>query len=79
MGTTGQMAMGGEELTLQSLRGVLVAEVAALKAQGKKQSDATMIIRAHQDCPTGLVQEVVGVCQTQGFDTFALRVKEKRE
>lgn len=44
--------------------------------QNKPGNSATIIIRAHQEAKTGLVQEVIKVCQETGFEKFTLRAKE---
>lgn len=76
VGQTGTIVLGGEELTLQTLRPYLSQELAVLKAEGKSPADANIIIRAHKDGAAGQVQEIIRVCQEQGFEKFALRAKE---
>jgi biopolymer transport protein ExbD len=76
VGQVSAIYMGAEELTLATIRPFLNREKAVLRAQGKEATDATIIIRAHKDAATGHVQEIVAACQEQGFDVFALRVKE---
>lgn len=36
-----------------------------------------VIIRSHEDTPTGLVQELIAKCQESELQSFRLRVKEK--
>ena len=76
VGKASLIYMGAEELTLASIRPFLNREKSVLRAQGKKPSDATIIIRAHKDAATGHVQEIIAACQNEAFDVFALRVKE---
>lgn len=38
---------------------------------------ATVIIRADRETKTGVVQEVIKVCQETGFEKFALRAKQE--
>ena len=37
--------------------------------------NATIVIRADRDVPTGKVQEVIRVCQEADFEKFVLRAK----
>jgi biopolymer transport protein ExbD len=40
-------------------------------------ADIAVIIRSHEDTPTGLVQELIAKCQEAELQSFSLRVKEK--
>ena len=40
-------------------------------------SDIAVIIRSHEDTPTGKVQDLIGKCQESKLESFSLRVKEK--
>jgi biopolymer transport protein ExbD len=40
-------------------------------------AEIAVIIRSHQDTPTGLVQELISKCQESELQSFSLRVKEK--
>jgi biopolymer transport protein ExbD len=40
-------------------------------------ADIAVIIRSHEDTPTGLVQELISKCQESKLQSFRLRVKEK--
>lgn len=75
----GQVLLGGERVDLDGLRRKLQIEVAVLKSQKKRASDATIIIRADGLTKTGLVLEVVALCQEDGiaFEKFALRAKQQ--
>jgi len=50
-------------------------DVMELKKQSPK--DANIIIRAHKDAKTGLVQQIIKVCQEIGFEKFTLRAKSE--
>lgn len=76
---TGNVILGGQELPLLGLPPHLIDESNALAARKKSPSDATIILRAHRDVPTGKVQDVIRVCQEKRFDRFVLRVMEKIE
>ncbi len=39
----------------------------------------TIIIRADSEAPTGAVQELIRICQQQGFEKFLLKAREKVE
>ena len=56
---------------------VLKQQVAAASREGVSEPDIAVIIRSHQDTPTGLVQELISKCQESDLQTFSLRVKEK--
>lgn len=76
----GTVVFGGRELsTFDQLRPYLVREAQVLRARKKPLSDATIVIRAHKTAKTGYIQELIQVCQDEGFDTFALRAKEQLE
>jgi biopolymer transport protein ExbD len=74
----GGVILGGDDYTAETLRVGLFPEIRVITAQGKNISDANVVIRAHKDCATGDVQEVIRVCQEQKLVNFALRVKEDR-
>ncbi len=40
--------------------------------------DIAVIIRSHEDTPSGLVQRLIMKCQEERLENFSLRVKEKR-
>jgi len=74
----GRIAMGGELYpTAESIKPLLSNEKYVLESQGKAVGDATIIIRAHKDVKTGLVQKVIKVCQELGFQKFSLRAKSE--
>jgi len=73
----GRIIVGAETVSVENLKTVLSNEAYLLQTQDKTPSDATIIVRAHRDCPTGKVQEVIKNCQEKKFDKFILRAKEK--
>jgi len=75
----GTAIYGGEDMNLEALAAVLKRERQVMALENKVVADATVIIRADADAPTGTVQELIQVCQDEGFERFALRVKEKKE
>jgi biopolymer transport protein ExbD len=69
--------MGGDELPVSGLTAPLARERAALQARQISPSDATIFIRADINSKTGVVQEMIQQCQTNGFEKFALRAKSE--
>jgi biopolymer transport protein ExbD len=49
-----------------------------LESQNKAITDATVIIRAHRQCKTGDVQDLIKICQEVGYEKFTLRAEEQR-
>jgi biopolymer transport protein ExbD len=47
------------------------------KRDGKEPSEIRIVIRAHEDTPTGKVQELMAECEKSSLSNFALRVKER--
>jgi biopolymer transport protein ExbD len=74
----GEVILGGETYSAETLRVGLMKETAVMKMLKKSSTDANVIIRAHQDCAAGNVQEVIRVAQEQDFENFALRAQEDR-
>jgi biopolymer transport protein ExbD len=72
----GEIILGGDDYTAETLLVGLQRELAVIKAEGKTVEDANVVIRAHKDTSAGDVQEVIRVAQDQGLENFALRVKE---
>jgi len=72
----GEIILGGDDYTAETLRIGLLKELAVIKAEGKAVGDANVVIRAHKDTAAGDVQEVIRVAQDQNLENFALRVKE---
>jgi len=70
------VVIGGQEIAITSLPPFLIRERNALEIQGKTTDDATVIIRGDKKAATGRVQELIKVCQDNGFTNFALRAKE---
>lgn len=72
----GDIILGGETFTLQTLRIGLNRELTVLRSLKKDPSDANVIIRAHRNAAAGDVQEVIRVAQEAQLERFALRVRE---
>ena len=74
----GEVVLGGDSYTADTLSTGLKTELAVMKAEGKGPADANVIIRAHQDTAAGDVQEIIKVAQEEQLQNFALRAKEDR-
>src|SRR5439155_258544 len=67
----GRIAMGPQLFPdATSIIPLLKTEQYMLRTRGKNDKDATIIIRAHRDAQTGMVQSVIKVCQEVGFEKF---------
>jgi biopolymer transport protein ExbD len=74
----GSIIYGAEQkLSIDGLKTHLANEAYLLQTREKTPADATVIIRAHKDCQTGKVQEVIKACQEKKFEKFILRAKEQ--
>jgi biopolymer transport protein ExbD len=60
-----------------ALRPFLKNERYVLNVRNQSERDATIIIRADRDAKTGLVQQIIKVCQEVGFEKFTLRAKSE--
>ncbi|MDX1946311.1 MAG: biopolymer transporter ExbD [Pirellulaceae bacterium] len=67
---------GQEYANSQAIKPVLNNEKYVLESQNKSAASATIVIRAHKDVKTGMVQELIKICQEVGFEKFTLRAKE---
>lgn len=73
----GTVLANGEELAISALKPLLVRERQVIDRRNENAADATVIIRADMNAKTGIVQELIRVCQENGFEKFALRAKEE--
>ena len=69
---------GGQEMSLDELRVALRREAQFTRLADRALSDVTVVIRADLTSRTGRVQEIIKACQDVGFDTFALRGRQKQ-
>ena len=73
----GKPIMGAEMFAdRNALKPKLENEKYVIQSQGKSLGNATIIIRAHKDCKTGDVQDLIKVCQESQFERFTLRASE---
>jgi len=73
----GTVLYGGEELALANVGSRLTVEKDVMERLGKKPGNATIIIRADGEAPTGKVQELIQACQEREFEKFALRARQE--
>jgi biopolymer transport protein ExbD len=73
----GTVLIAGEEVSISGLNPYLSREADVLRLQGKKLSDATIIIRGDADAKTGNAQDLIIACQRNRFEKFVLRAKEE--
>jgi biopolymer transport protein ExbD len=73
----GDAIFNGELVGFDEVRRFLVREREVLSLNEKTPDQATVIIRADAEAPTGKVQQLIEVCQQERFEKFALRAKEK--
>ncbi len=79
--SSGNFIYAGDELfDISRLRSSLLRETQILlRHTSKKLAEVTVIIRADKDAQTGLVQEIIGMCQELKFERFALRGKQSEK
>jgi biopolymer transport protein ExbD len=71
----GEVTLYGQSLLLSEIPQHLDREIQILRGVGNTIDDVTIVIRADKDFPIGKIQAVIRVCQDQGFERFALRVR----
>jgi len=84
MTSSGTVLFNGDFMPPEELQTPLRRERDAIETKRNQTvTDATVIIRADKDTPTGQVQEVIQICQKVGFEKFKLRaesaLREKKE
>ena len=62
---------------IQFMTPIFRQEISAAQREGVPPGEISVIIRSHEDTPTGLVQELISVCQQSELESFSLRVKEQ--
>jgi len=68
----------GERYALDGLPIKLQQEVRSAAREGVyNPADIAVILRSHQDTPTGKVQKLIALCQQEKLESFALRVINK--
>ena len=79
IGTEPYLFFGDERLTLDQVRPRLRQESQFYSAIGTKLEDVTVEIRADAQIQSGMVQELIQMCQEQGieFQRFALKATQQ--
>ncbi len=73
----GEVIFEGLRYEIKLLDPVLRRQVNSAAREGVTEpADIAVILRSHQDTPTGLVQELISKCQEAQLQSFSLRVKE---
>jgi biopolymer transport protein ExbD len=74
-----RVIFSGDAIPISELDRPLKNERRFLELNGTDVADATVILRADASAKTGIVQEVILMCQAEGFEKFALRAKQELE
>ena len=74
----GTVFYGLDEMTVPAIPTVLRREKSLAESEGRKISDANVIIRADRLAKTGKVQELIKICQENSFEKFVLRAMERQ-
>jgi biopolymer transport protein ExbD len=69
----------GEEMTLDQMVFHLQQEKRLFEDVGTKPADVTVVIRADEEIPTGMVQDLIRIAQEATFEKFSLRATQKIE
>jgi biopolymer transport protein ExbD len=74
----GRVLFLGDPVPPEAISGHLERERRRLSDEGANPKDSLVVIRAHRNCPTGKVQDIIKECQKASFEKFALRAEEKK-
>ena len=76
---SGQVKFEGQAIEkIEFLNPIFTQEINNAAREGvNDHGEISVVIRAHQDTKTGLVQELITKCQESKLESFSLRVKEK--
>ncbi len=73
----GEVIFEGERHQIDLLNPVFRRQVSSAAREGVTEpDDIAVIIRAHKDTPTGVVQELIAKCQESELQSFSFRVKD---
>jgi biopolymer transport protein ExbD len=73
----GNAIFAGDKHDKESLSRTLDREVMFFKQMNITTKDMTVILRADARCPTGLVRDIVELCQEKKFENFKFRARQK--
>ena len=76
---TGSVKFGGQRIeSIDALGPIFRQEINSANREGVNNAgDIAVIIRSHEDTPTGKVQKLISKCQESELQSFSLRVNEK--
>ena len=74
----GNVLYGGDMVPIANMGTYLRREAQILERNQKRPADASVVIRAHKETKTGLVQELIKKCQEQKFEKFSLRARQEQ-
>lgn len=79
LGRDGGVVFEGQLIKpMERMESIFVQEVnAAARENVTNPGDIAVIIRSDGKTPTGLVQDLIGICQQSKLESFKLRVKEE--
>ncbi|MGI9497656.1 MAG: ExbD/TolR family protein [Mariniblastus sp.] len=76
---SGVVVFEGQKNGIDLLNPLLSRQVDAAAREGiRDPADIAVIIRSHEDTPTGIVQELMAKCQESELQSFSLRVKNQK-
>ena len=76
---SGVVVFEGQKNGIDLLNPLLSRQVDAAAREGiRDPADIAVIIRSHEDTPTGIVQELMAKCQESELQSFSLRVKHQK-
>jgi len=68
----------GEGKEIDAMGSVFRQEINSANREGvNNPGDIAVVIRSHEDTPTGLVQKLISECQASELQNFSLRVKNE--
>ena len=76
---SGQVKFEGKDYPqLSMMESVFRQQINAAGREGVNDpGDIAIVIRSHEDTPTGLVQDLIAECQKAKLESFSLRVKDR--
>lgn len=73
----GNVIFEGQRIDTIGVMGpILNQEISNAERENVATADIAVIIRSHEDSPTGLVQTLISKCQDSALESFSLRVKD---
>ena len=74
----GNVIFAGKRIEIDSIARDLALEVGSAAREGVYEpGNISVVIRAHENTPTGIVQKLISICQSEKLESFALRVLNK--